>query len=215
MSSPEVLLTYFHEILIPYFFSVRSLECENCTFCSADSLTHSCWFDSSVFSYNMSNWKAFTQSSFIAGCSKCSLFLQFINVKCSVMWEGGWQCDINFCFCSFVKQSVIQRVFTVETYVRKKPYTNHGKFSSQLSFMHECEAECNTKGSYCGNLCKAEIIRKVLWHSAVSFPVFPPIHNQQYSDWCMNSFRITSLLLKKKQEGTSHVFSEGTSMMME
>ena len=94
-------------------------------------------------------------------------------------------------------------------------YKSYGKFGSQLSFMHECEAECNTKGSYCGNLCKAEIIRKVLWHSAVSFPVFPPIHNQQYSDWCMNSFRITSLLLKKKQEGTSHVFSEGTSMMME
>lgn len=111
-----------------------------------------------------------------------------------------------------MKQSVIQRVFTVATYVRKKPYANYyGKFISQLPFMHECETQCNREVSYCRNLCKEEILWKVLWHLAFSFPLFP---NQQYSDWWMNTFRITGLLLKKNQEWTSHILSEGTSVML-
>jgi hypothetical protein len=114
-----------------------------------------------------------------------------------------------------VKQSVIQRVFTVETYVRKKPYTNrYGKFSSQLPFVHECEVQCNVEVSYCRNLCKEEILWKMLWHLAFNFLVFPPLLNQQYSDWWMNSFRITGLLLKKRQGWTSHILSEGTSVML-
>lgn len=80
--------------------------------------------------------------------------------------------------------------------------------------MHECETPCSIEVSYFRNLCKEEILWKVLWHLAVGVPLFPPLQNQQYSDWWMNRFRITGLLLKKKQGWTSHILSEGTSMIL-